>query len=162
AIWLLAGPANRAAAGWGLLGRAGPWLDKVDPFWLCLGNTWRPGSITRFDVVIFVVAMLSLSSALTILCVKKVRSVAVKQVGESAGPRERIRKGVRRSWLRVPIRLTVKLPGPPLDPNPVLWREWRRRKPSRAARIAWVVFAGTAFVFSMMAVFSPSGGWRNG
>jgi ABC-type Na+ efflux pump permease subunit len=32
------------------------------------------------------------------------------------------------------------LPGPSLDGNPVLWREWHRNRPSRLARIIWVVY----------------------
>jgi hypothetical protein len=31
----------------------------------------------------------------------------------------------------------ARLPGPSLDGNPVLWREWHRNRPSRMTRILW-------------------------
>ena len=33
-----------------------------------------------------------------------------------------------------------RLPGPSLDGNPVLWREWQRFKPSRFLRVAWFLY----------------------
>ena len=33
-----------------------------------------------------------------------------------------------------------RLPGPSLDGNPVLWREWHRSRPSRMARILWGLY----------------------
>ena len=32
------------------------------------------------------------------------------------------------------------MPGPSLDGNPVLWREWHRNRPSRLAQILWVIY----------------------
>jgi ABC-type transport system involved in multi-copper enzyme maturation permease subunit len=37
-------------------------------------------------------------------------------------------------------RWRERLPGPSLDGNPVLWREWHRSPPSRMARILWVLY----------------------
>ena len=37
-------------------------------------------------------------------------------------------------------RWRERLPGPSLDGNPVLWREWHRSRPSRMARILWVLY----------------------
>ena len=40
-----------------------------------------------------------------------------------------------------PARLVDYLPGPPLDANPVLWREWHRKKPSRWTGRFWMTYA---------------------
>jgi hypothetical protein len=37
-------------------------------------------------------------------------------------------------------RWLARLPGPSLDGNPVLWREWHRNRPSRLAQIVWVIY----------------------
>ena len=42
--------------------------------------------------------------------------------------------------------------GPRLDPNPVLWREWHRRRPSRLSRILWTLYVGAAISLSLMMV----------
>ena len=38
------------------------------------------------------------------------------------------------------------LPGPSLDGNPVLWREWHRNRPSRFAQIVWVIYGGSSVI----------------
>ena len=40
-----------------------------------------------------------------------------------------------------PARLVDYLPGPPLDANPVLWREWHRKRPSRWTGRFWTAYA---------------------
>ena len=40
-----------------------------------------------------------------------------------------------------PARLVDYLPGPPLDGNPVLWREWHRKRPSRWTGRFWTAYA---------------------
>ena len=45
--------------------------------------------------------------------------------------------GVRMAAIR---RWRERLPGPSLDGNPVLWREWHRSRPSRMARILWGIY----------------------
>src|SRR5262249_47502307 len=51
---------------------------------------------------------------------------------------------------RLQARLSAWRPGPSLDKDPVLWREWHRTRPSRLARVVWSVYfalalAGTAY-----------------
>ena len=42
------------------------------------------------------------------------------------------------SWIsRARAWVQARRPGPSLDDDPVLWREWRRGRPSRLARIIW-------------------------
>ena len=42
--------------------------------------------------------------------------------------------------------------GPTLDGNPILWREWHRRLPSRWARIIWGTYVGLAVGFGAIAI----------
>jgi ABC-type transport system involved in multi-copper enzyme maturation permease subunit len=159
-LWLLLSPALWTLQTWGLIGGGRPdWLDKIEPFWLCFGPTWRPGSITLADQVIFLGAALAISVALTVLSVRHVRAVAVRQ--GTGVKKERLR------WLRLNVNvlapLLTRLPGPGLDPNPILWREWHRSRPSRWARIAWAIYVIVTVFFSFMVIFSAGGGgWRNG
>ena len=55
--------------------------------------------------------------------------MAVAQADSSAS-------GVRRRFLD-PKRLFPSWPGPTLDGNPMLWREWHHNRPSRVARRLW-------------------------
>jgi ABC-type transport system involved in multi-copper enzyme maturation permease subunit len=68
---------------------------------------------------------------------------------------------LRLPWLRAGLEATrrwrERLPGPSLDGNPVLWREWHRSRPSRMARILWVLYwlgAGVATVIGIHDVFA--------
>ena len=44
------------------------------------------------------------------------------------------------------------LPGPSLDGNPVLWREWRRNRPSGWVRIIWSLYVLAAVGFSVLCI----------
>ena len=50
------------------------------------------------------------------------------------------RQGPRLGWVG---RLSRRLPGPALDGNPVLWREWHRSRPSRWTTILIVLLGGS-------------------
>ncbi len=58
----------------------------------------------------------------------------------------------RREAPGAPARLLRLLPEPPLDGNPVLWREWHRKRPSRWAGRAWGLYAGASAVASLLAI----------
>jgi ABC-type transport system involved in multi-copper enzyme maturation permease subunit len=48
-----------------------------------------------------------------------------------------------------------RLPGSSLDRNPVLWREWQRKRPSRWVRLSWaayIILAGSFGVAAMVIV----------
>jgi ABC-type transport system involved in multi-copper enzyme maturation permease subunit len=83
----------------------------------------------------FLAVTLGLSAALLVVAVTTVRVAARRQGGRAA------RAGRRRRWL----------PGPSLDANPVLWREWRRRS-TGWARSVWVSYGVLALGFSLLAV----------
>ena len=88
-----------------------------------------------FTYLAFLLACLAISALLAIIAAWRVRAVAVKQAGRGvASPRRRFgRRFSRPAWL-------PRLPGPSLDGNPVLWREWQRFRPSRLLRVVWFLF----------------------
>ena len=72
------------------------------------------------------------------------------------GPERGATKGP--SWVsRARAWVAGQAPGPSLDDDPVLWREWRRGRPSRLARIIWgfyfaLALAGTAWSVLMACI----------
>jgi ABC-type transport system involved in multi-copper enzyme maturation permease subunit len=119
------------------------WFYATNPFVLVYAPYAWPGHFGLLEVAIFVAAALAVSAGLLATTIARLRRfVLPAEVG-------------RRKWeLRLPsLRLPrlraglaairhwrERLPGPSLDGNPVLWREWHRSRPSRMARILWVLY----------------------
>jgi ABC-type transport system involved in multi-copper enzyme maturation permease subunit len=135
ALWLLAQP-----MWWGfrlVTGRGVPppgWFEKANPLWLVAAPYLRPGSVGLWDQAAFLGASVLVAAALIAVAVIQLRRVAAR---EGSLP------GSDRRWLavkRIIPRLLAKMPGPSLDANPVLWREWHRRRPSGWARAVWSLY----------------------
>lgn len=125
-----------------------------DPFDLAFATYFRPRSTTiDMELGVFVLGCLLISAALLTFAVLRVRSVAARDAA-------RTKRRRRRTWdwladLRVVIAAVRQtFPGPSLDGNPVLWREWHRNRPSGWTRAMWVVYAGAAFVFTLIALIA--------
>ena len=74
--------------------------------------------------------------------------VALKQAGQPAAKARR-----RRFAFRVPRPAWLPhLPGPSLDGNPILWREWHRSKPSGLLRVVWLVYAALGILWIGLSV----------
>ncbi len=132
-VWVLVGQFARGPVA------AGPpaWVKKSNPFWLAFAPYASPRSSGPDDPLWFLAGSLALAAVLTLAAVAGVRRVAVRQAGATSRPR-------RRGWrLPSPWRW---LPGPSLEGNPVLWREWHRRRPSRWLGFIWTLFALAAVV----------------
>ncbi len=160
-VWLLASPmAHQARAyvpGWA------SWpldqLEACDPYRLAYGPYSRPGSVSLADDVAFLFVTLALSGALAALCVWRMRPVALRDFS----------RGERRTrwplWMRRRLGSPLsRLPGPSLDWDPVLWREWHRNRPSRWTAFLWAIYLVGAAVFTVLAMISPGGvaAWVNG
>jgi ABC-type transport system involved in multi-copper enzyme maturation permease subunit len=127
-----------------------PLPGSIDPFWLAFAPYWSPGSVTWSEYAWFLGGILALSIALVSLAVLRMRKICTREVVRSARPRF---AGLR--FLNL-IDVTRYLPGPSLDSNPVLWREWHRTRPSRWARIVITLYVTLAAVFSFIAVVSSA------
>jgi ABC-type transport system involved in multi-copper enzyme maturation permease subunit len=83
-----------------------------------------------------------LALGLVLFAARWVRRVAVEQASRPAR--------VGRPGLAG--RLVALLPGPSLDANPIFWREWHRKRPSRWTGRLWTAYASVAFLASLGAV----------
>jgi ABC-type transport system involved in multi-copper enzyme maturation permease subunit len=151
ALWLLAERMwSLVAWGWGVPARP-DWLAATDPFRLAFLPYLRPGIDALPYQAIFLGVALVLSAALALLAVFRLRAVTLGQAGRPAGaPRRSLltrRLGLPSGWL----------PGPSLDFNPVLWREWQRRKPSRWLRLVWLLYGLVAAFFTLFALVQTLG-----
>src|SRR5436309_2296989 len=80
----------------------------------------------------------------------RIRRVIIRQAGQGEATRRADRPAAAR---RGPLaRLTRLLPSPSLDGNPVLWREWHRRRPSRWSVAVCGLFGMLASGFSLWAI----------
>ena len=80
--------------------------------------------------------------ALVALAARHVRPVAL---GQASRPARRERPGFA-------ARLVALLPEPPLDGNPVLWREWHRKRPSRWTGRLWTAYAVASGLASALVI----------
>lgn len=134
--WLLLGPVWMGVT----MGRTGlAWLPgpyallPLNPVFLVLAPLGSaPGMPIRLaDQARFAAVGLGVSALLVALAVWRVRPVALRQVSRGG-------TAARVGWLG---RLTRRLPGPTLDGNPILWREWHRSRPTRWSTFVWGGFA---------------------
>ena len=63
---------------------------------------------------------------------------------------------------RAPARLMDYLPGPSLDSNPVLWREWHRKRPSRWTGRFWTAYAIVSSLASLYVLGRYYAWWGEG
>ncbi|WP_435007642.1 ABC transporter permease [Tundrisphaera lichenicola] len=104
------------------------WMLTANPFWLAFAPYIEPGKNGLWEYGCFFGVALGLSALSLVVSILGVR---VNPLGE-ARPRRKSR--VTRG-LSLVGRITRRLPGPSLDGNPVLWREWNRTRSSRPMRI---------------------------
>jgi ABC-type transport system involved in multi-copper enzyme maturation permease subunit len=135
------------------------WTLLCNPFYVAFAPYAVPGKLELWDYLGFFGATLGASVLLSALAVWRTRPVACKgSADKSKGPRLGLIGRVGR-WL----------PGPSLDRNPVLWREWHRSKPSRWMVALLAVLMGTTAVLCVVGAVScwqegvvqgPAGGWQ--
>jgi ABC-type transport system involved in multi-copper enzyme maturation permease subunit len=89
------------------------------------------GSVGLREQVIFFFATILLAAGLVVLASGRLRPTVLAQANR---PQKREPRGA-------PARLVDFVPGPPLDANPVLWREWHRKRPSRWTGRFWTAYA---------------------
>ena len=116
-----------------LVGPPAGWSLLANPYYLAFAPYSAPGRVDFWDYLGFFAATLGAAVALAVLAVWRMRPVARRGTDEG-------RKGPRLGWVG---RLSRRLPGPALDGNPVLWREWHRSRPSRWTTILGVLLGGS-------------------
>jgi ABC-type transport system involved in multi-copper enzyme maturation permease subunit len=117
----------------GLVGPPADWSLVADPYYLAFAPYSAPGRVDAWDYLGFFAATLGASAALARLAVWRMRPVARRGTDES-------RREAGLGWVG---RMGRWLPGPSLDGNPVLWREWHRSRPSRWLLILILLVGGS-------------------
>jgi ABC-type transport system involved in multi-copper enzyme maturation permease subunit len=125
------------------------WSLVADPYYLAFAPYSAPGQVDFWDYLGFFVVTLGASALLMVPAILRMRPVANRGTDE---PRQR-------PGLGLVARLTRGLPGPSLDGNPVLWREWHRSRPSRWLMILVVVIGGATGIACVSGAVSI---WANG
>jgi ABC-type transport system involved in multi-copper enzyme maturation permease subunit len=119
------------------------WAEYSNPYYLCLAPYMSPGSVDIPEFIYFFVGCAAFSVFLVIIAIWSLRGVVVRHGSVVSKTRPtRMNRWSRR--FRIPW-----LPRPSLDGNPVLWREWHRRLPSRWVRAVWSLYGLVAFGFSL-------------
>jgi ABC-type transport system involved in multi-copper enzyme maturation permease subunit len=113
------------------------WILLTNPYYLAYAPYTDPGKVGLATYLAFLAACLGGAGVLLILATRQVRKVALRDAGKPFAVRPRARLVER---LRLPT-WGLRLPGPSLDGNPILWREWHRSRPSRLSRIAWALYS---------------------
>jgi hypothetical protein len=127
------------------------WVRLSNPFWLVFGPLALPGSVVDADVWRFFWCSLLISAGVAGLALWRIRPAGAAQAALATD-----QPGLL-------ARLRVRLPGPALEANPVLWHAWRRRQPSRWLRICGWLFVLGALAISLLAIVATwSPGTRPG
>lgn len=146
-------------------------LLRVNPVFLVLSMLGGPppgmGAVTLATHAEFLGLSLATSALLIAVAIWRIRRVIIGRCGQD----ERASRGSlaaivsRRLGPRL-VRLQQGfdrfLPGPSLDRDPVSWREYQRRRPSRWAVVLWGGYAIFCGGFSMLAISMMLRGWMDG
>ena len=112
------------------------WTLLANPFYVAFAPYADPQRLELWDYLLFFGVALGASALLTTLAVWRTRPVACRGSSEKS----------KRPRLGLIGRIVRRLPGPSLDRNPVLWREWHRSRPSRWMTAILALLMGTTGV----------------
>ena len=131
------------------------WLKLSNPFYLVSAPYWDPGRVDLTTYSGFLATCVFLSGMFAAFATLRIRKAASNPAGRPvAAARGRPRRSPARPWRRIWF---PSLPGPSLDGNPVLWREWHGSKPSRMMRGARFLYAGLGIIWIAFAVMLING-----
>jgi len=129
------------------------WIARANPYGLLAGRWNGTGPPTMADAGFFVGV-----SALVTIALLTVMSATLRRV-ILASPRSMPGRRTRFAMLRAALVLwPAWLPGPTLDANPVLWREWWRARTSVGWRAFWILYAGGALAATLLGALAFWGG----
>lgn len=137
-------------------------LMPYNPVFLVLAPLGAPSGLgpIGWAQVRFCTLGLLVSVLLAAAATWRIRAVIIRQAGQEGATRRADRPvGARRGPLARLVRL---LPSPPLDGNPVLWREWHRRRPSRWSVAVWGLFGVLSIGFSLWTIIEALNGAGSG
>ena len=144
ACWLLSLPLWGGIASVYRLPPPPDWYYATNPYVLAYAPYSWPGHFGPLEFGLFVAGALALSAGMLAATIARLRRFVLPAEVGRRGRKLRV-PGLRRlPSLRAEMaairRWMERLPGPSLDGNPVLWREWHRSRPARLAQIIWGLY----------------------
>ncbi len=124
------------------------WTLLANPFYVAFAPYIFPGKLDFWDYLVFFGVVLGASAGFAGLAVWRTRPVACRGSVEN-----------QRGRVGLVGRIVRSLPGPSLDRNPVLWREWHRSRPSRWMTALLALLMGTTGALCIVGAVAM---WRNG
>jgi ABC-type transport system involved in multi-copper enzyme maturation permease subunit len=132
---------NSAPIVWG-------WIGCSNPYYLAFAPYSDPGKVGLMTYLGFLVICLVLSALLLSLATRRIRGVALQQAG-----RQEARARPGRFARHFPtFSGWPALPGPALDGNPILWREWHRSRPSKFLRLVWALYTALGVLWVVLSL----------
>ncbi len=143
-LWAVAFPRLihpfRPAAGWSPLSY---WIGVVtNPFMIALEPYDSPDEFGLADQVCFFAMTILVSMCFVAIAAHRIRPVVL---GQASRPAKKHRPGLA-------ARIVALVPGPSLDENPVLWREWHRKRPAHWTGRFWTGYAFVTGLASLVLV----------
>jgi ABC-type transport system involved in multi-copper enzyme maturation permease subunit len=115
-------------------------LYMSNPFMAAIAPEIMPlGASALLEQSVFFLAALLLSFLLIGLASWRLRPTVLAQASRPQ----------KREQPDAPARLVDYIPGPSLDSNPVLWREWHRKRPTRWTGRFWTAYAVVSTLASL-------------
>lgn len=128
-------------------------LECLNPFMAVSTSYAFDDNTAWISPLAYVGTCLGLSLLLGTFAIARLRKAVVGQ--ES--------RGAKRQRADAPLRLIDYIPGPPLNRNPVLWREWHRKRPTKWTGRFWTLYAILATAASGFVLFGlytePNNPW---
>ena len=124
------------------------WISCSNPYYLAFAPYSDPGKVSLTTYLGFLAVCLFLSALLLVLATLRIRRVALQQAGR---PDARARRG----WFSLHFPTLSRwpgLPGPALDDNPILWREWHRSRPSKFLRLVWALYTALGVLWVVLSL----------
>jgi ABC-type transport system involved in multi-copper enzyme maturation permease subunit len=143
-LWLLALPSYYLLQRGLSLGPSPAWLQVSNPFALCLASYIWMTSASAGDYIAFCAGCIACSALLLAVAVASLRRAAIGAASAA-----------QRQCARRPRFFPL---APTLDFNPVLWREWHHRRPSRWLRVIWLTYALLSALATAFAMYAGSSG----
>jgi ABC-type Na+ efflux pump permease subunit len=126
------------------------WFEKANPYMLVFAPYAQPGFVRSLDYAAFAGGVLAVSTVLAIVSIATLRHVLIARSSRGQKTPRRLPdwKPLFPSW-----------PGPTLDGNPMLWREWHYSRPSR---LAWWLWMGMLVLTWLLVIWGTHEATREG
>jgi ABC-type transport system involved in multi-copper enzyme maturation permease subunit len=154
-VWVMGPLIWELLAGSGKFPGVPAWFMAINPFVLAWAPYAWPNYLGMGQLAAIIAGTLALSAGFVVYAVFRLRAELATRSG--------VRATRLSSWLEgAGLRLSAWRRGPSLDSNPVLWRERRRGRPSRLARVVWTLYIGLALAGTAWGLITLADNFGNG